>query len=134
MSPRLHLTLVVAIVAVLVRPGAAARLDILRSVGGLAPHVVGLFEEPVGFQQSAKGTYYVFDRRGHAVYTVAPDFRRWNGRSVAGTGAVRPVEVQPAGGRAMAWADWLRGRRHRDSSQHRDQRPRQQQRAKHQDH
>lgn len=26
-------------------------------------------------------------------------------------GALRPVEVQPPGGKAMAWADWLRGRR-----------------------
>jgi len=26
-------------------------------------------------------------------------------------GAVRPIEVQPPGGKAMAWADWLRGRR-----------------------
>ena len=63
MSPRLRLTLVAVAIAMMVRPGSAARLDILRSVGGLAPHVVGLFEEPIGFQQSAAGTYYVFDRQ-----------------------------------------------------------------------
>jgi hypothetical protein len=34
------------------------------------------------------------------VYTVEPDFRRWNGRSVAGTGAVRPVDVDS--GRRLA--------------------------------
>ena len=34
-----------------------------------------------------------------------------DGSVACGDGAVRPVEVQPAGGRAMPWADWLRGRR-----------------------
>ena len=26
-------------------------------------------------------------------------------------GAVQPIDVQPPGGKAMGWADWLRGRR-----------------------
>jgi methionyl-tRNA formyltransferase len=34
-----------------------------------------------------------------------------DGCVACGAGAVRPVEVQPPGGKAMAWADWLRGRR-----------------------
>ena len=34
-----------------------------------------------------------------------------DGCVACGDGAVRPLEVQPAGGRAMAWDDWLRGRR-----------------------
>ena len=53
-------------------PLAAARVDVLRSVGGLPPHVVGMFEEPANFQQAANGLYFVFDRRGHAVWTVDP--------------------------------------------------------------
>jgi len=56
---------------------AAARLEVLRSVGGLPPHIVGLFEEPATFQQADNGLYYVFDRRAHAVWTVDP------GRTVA---------------------------------------------------
>jgi hypothetical protein len=51
---------------------AVARLDVLRSVGGLPPHIVGMFEEPANFQQADNGLYYVFDRRGHAVWTVDP--------------------------------------------------------------
>jgi hypothetical protein len=50
----------------------AARLDALRSVGGLPPHIVGMFEEPASFQQSRTGLYYVFDRRAHAVWTIDP--------------------------------------------------------------
>jgi methionyl-tRNA formyltransferase len=34
-----------------------------------------------------------------------------DGSVACADGAVRPVEVQPPGGRAMPWADWLRGRR-----------------------
>lgn len=63
-------TLIVAAVAVS-SPVVALRVEVLRADGGLAPHVVGLFEEPLAFQQAANGTYYVFDRRGHAVYSMA---------------------------------------------------------------
>ncbi len=59
--------------AVRVSPG---QVDLLRSVNTLAPDVVGLFREPIGFKQTAIGDYYVFDRRAHAVYAVAE-----NGRS-----------------------------------------------------
>jgi hypothetical protein len=54
------------------RVSAAARVDVLRSVGGLPPHIVGRFEEATNFQQADNGLYYVFDRRGHAVWTVDP--------------------------------------------------------------
>ena len=53
-------------------PSAALSVQTLRSLGGLPPHIVGLFEEPSGFQQAANGLFYVFDRRGHAVWTVDP--------------------------------------------------------------
>jgi len=45
-------------------------VEILKSVGSLAPHVVGLFRDPIGFKQTANGDFYVFDRRGHTVYSV----------------------------------------------------------------
>ena len=49
---------------------AALTVEIIRSIGGLPPHIVGLFEEPIGFQQAPGGQYYVFDRRGHTIYGV----------------------------------------------------------------
>ena len=55
------------------RTEAALTVDVLRSVGGLPPHIVGLFEEPLGFQQTPDGLYYVFDRRGHSVYVIDAD-------------------------------------------------------------
>jgi hypothetical protein len=61
--------------AILTADLAALDVEIIRSIGGLPPHVVGLFEEPLGFQQTPGGPYYVFDRRGHTVYTVDPDRR-----------------------------------------------------------
>ncbi len=48
----------------------AGRVDVLQSVGGLPPHIVGRFREPLGFQRVPNGPAYVFDRRGHAVHTV----------------------------------------------------------------
>jgi hypothetical protein len=51
---------------------AALDVDLVRSIGSLPPHIVGLFEEPLAFQQTPGGPYYVFDRRGHTVYSVDP--------------------------------------------------------------
>jgi len=45
---------------------------VVRSTGGLPAHVVGLFRQPVAFQQSVSGDYYVLDRRGQTVYRVSP--------------------------------------------------------------
>jgi hypothetical protein len=53
--------------AVRVSPG---RVDVLKSVGTLAPDVVGQFRDPIGFKQTANGDYYVFDRRAHTVHRV----------------------------------------------------------------
>jgi hypothetical protein len=49
---------------------AAPDVEVLRSAGGLPPHIVGTFEEPIAFQQTPAGSYYVFDRRGHTVYAI----------------------------------------------------------------
>jgi hypothetical protein len=52
---------------------ANPRIQILQSTGGLPAHIAGTFREPIGFQQTDAGQYFVFDRRAHAVYTVAGD-------------------------------------------------------------
>ncbi len=46
------------------------RLDVLRSVDALPASLVGEFREPLGWQRSADGRDFVFDRRGHTVYGV----------------------------------------------------------------
>jgi len=74
----LRITPIVALFAAVVlatQPArlAALRVEILTSLGGLPPHVSGVFEEPTGFQQAPGGDYFVFDRRGHSVYRVPPD-------------------------------------------------------------
>ena len=51
------------------RPSPGA-VETLKSVNALAPHVAGQFREPIGCKQTANGDYYVFDRRGHTVYSV----------------------------------------------------------------
>ena len=52
------------------------------------------FSSPIGFQQADNGIYYVFDRRGHAVYTVdgRRTRRRRSSRSATKPGAcsIRP--------------------------------------------
>jgi hypothetical protein len=46
---------------------------VLRSTGALPAHIAGSFLRPLGFQQTDGGQYLVFDRRAHAVYSVAGD-------------------------------------------------------------
>ena len=49
----------------------ALKPDVLRSTGGLPPHIVGQFRDPISFQHAVEtGEYYVFDRRGHTVYAI----------------------------------------------------------------
>jgi hypothetical protein len=52
---------------------AALQPDILRSSGAVPAHVVGRFRAPTGFQQSASGQYFVFDRLAHIVYGLDPE-------------------------------------------------------------
>lgn len=73
-------------------PSASALpIEVLRSTGGLPPHIVGLFEEPLAFQQQPGGAYYVFDRRGHTVYAVDSDRKS----------AFKLVEIGPELGRII---------------------------------
>jgi hypothetical protein len=76
-------------------PQAAPRVDVLRPVGALPPHITGLFEEPVAFQQVANGYYFVFDRRAHAIYMVDPE--RTNARKVVDVGQEEGRIIQPGG-------------------------------------
>ncbi|HXH24693.1 MAG TPA: hypothetical protein VNI78_05550 [Vicinamibacterales bacterium] len=77
------------------RPGAALRVETLRSVGGLPPHIVAGYDDPIGFQQAANGLYLVFDRRGHTVYSVDPD--RTATRKVVEIGPEAGRIIQPTG-------------------------------------
>jgi hypothetical protein len=65
-------------------------VETLQSTGGGLPaHVAGMFRDPVGFQQTDKGQYFVFDRRAHAVYTLEGD------------GAKKIVDIGPEPGRII---------------------------------
>ena len=44
--------------------------EVLNSTGAVPPHIAGRFRDARGFQQSAFGQYFVFDRRGHRVYGI----------------------------------------------------------------
>jgi hypothetical protein len=86
---------VLLLVALFAQPRAAMQVDVLRSVGGLPAHIAGLFDEPAAFQQAASGYYFVFDRRGHAVYMIDPD--RVNARRVVEIGQEEGRIIQPDG-------------------------------------
>jgi hypothetical protein len=64
---------VIAVIVTATAQGAHSRVETLRSTGGLPAHIAGSFQRPIGFQQTDRGDYFVFDRRAHAVYTVAGD-------------------------------------------------------------
>jgi len=63
-------TVVAIVVLLLLSPIAALTPEIVRSTGAVPAHIAGRFREPAGFQQSASGQYFVFDRRSHAVFGV----------------------------------------------------------------
>jgi len=88
---------VVLLASALSGPGidALRAVEVLRSVGGLPPHIVGLFEEPLGFQQAPAGRYYVFDRRGHTVYAV--DAARKSAAKLIESGQELGRIIQPRG-------------------------------------
>ncbi len=77
--------------AVRVSPGT---VETLKAVNSLAPHVVGLFREPIGFKQTANGEYYVFDRRGHTVYAV--DESRAKASKLVQIGAEEGRVIEPS--------------------------------------
>ncbi len=42
--------------------------EVIRSVDAIPAHVAGRFRDPFGFERSASGQYFVFDRRSQIVY------------------------------------------------------------------
>ena len=73
------------------QPASPGRIETLKAVNSLAPHIVGLFRDPIGFKQTANGEYYVFDRRGHTVYAV----------DEAGAKATKLVQIGAEDGRLI---------------------------------
>lgn len=67
------------------------RVETMTSIGGLPFDVCNAFRDPVALQQSSSGSYYVFDRRDHAVYRVGND----------GLGPVKIVDIGGEGGRLL---------------------------------
>ena len=54
-----------------VRPATgAAPVETIRSVGGLPAHIAGRFNDQSICRQTEAGTFLVFDRRSHTVYSV----------------------------------------------------------------
>jgi len=92
---RAFVTVTVVLVVLAVMPGEALRVETLRSIGGLPPHIAGLFTDAVGFQQGPDGTYYVFDRRAHAVFAV--DAARNAARRLVDIGQEEGRLIQPKG-------------------------------------
>src|SRR5438132_12963830 len=73
-----HIFCGLGVLCVLVARAPALEPDTLRSIDAIPPDIGGRFRDPGGFQQSASGQYFVFDRRGHTVYGVdAPPTTAW---------------------------------------------------------
>ena len=47
---------------------SALKPSTLTASRAVPAHLAGRFRDPIGFQQSKDGQYFVFDRRGHTVY------------------------------------------------------------------
>jgi hypothetical protein len=90
-SPR-----VIGVIALLLTTTAvwsvrALEIQVLRSTGGMAPEVVGLFREPAACQTLADGSHLVFDRAGHRVYQVP----------ASGSEAIELVRIGPEAGKII---------------------------------
>jgi hypothetical protein len=64
-----HCLLAVALIG---SAAASQSATTLQSVGGLPAHVAGRFPELTLCRQAADGAFFVFDRRSHTVFRVAP--------------------------------------------------------------
>jgi hypothetical protein len=68
-----------ALIAALSLTGVLRSLPLLpvetvESIGGLPAHIAGRFTDISACEQSPDGEYFVFDRRAHAVFAVAPPY------------------------------------------------------------
>lgn len=89
---------------------ADASVDFRESADRVRLRVNGLQPWP-GCVVRVAGQEVRWLRAGPAQGGGAPGALLADGAVACATGAVRPIEVQPPGGKSMAWADWLRGRR-----------------------
>ncbi len=69
----------------------AISLETLQPVRSVPPEIAGRFRDPRGFQQSASGQYFVFDRRAHEMWGIDPRF----------DGPFRIVEIGGESGRII---------------------------------
>jgi hypothetical protein len=73
-------------------PALSARPpDVLRSIGAIPANLAGRFRGAIGFQQSASGQYFVFDRGGHTVFGIDEDR----------TGVWEIVQIGPEAGKII---------------------------------
>jgi len=71
MSGVSHRCLGSVLLAMLLTAPRALEVEELRATGSLAPHLAAAFDEIAACQLSSSGEYLIFDRRAHAVYTIA---------------------------------------------------------------
>jgi hypothetical protein len=71
----------------------ALKLEVVQPSAAVPPHVAGRFRDPTGFQQSASGQYFVFDRRSHAVFGV--DEERTSSWEIVKIGAEAGRIIEP---------------------------------------
>ena len=110
--------LVIAAASAAMRPGpvkvsAGADTETLESIGALAPHIAGRFDEPAGFTETERGDFVVFDRGGHSVHGV--DRRMTTATELVAIGhepgrVIRPVAFSAARDGSFAVADVPGGR------------------------
>jgi hypothetical protein len=73
----------------------APRVDTLRSVAALPPHLAAGFADASAFRQAPSGEYLVVDRRAHTIYAIDRDLS--SARPVVRIGAERGRILQPFG-------------------------------------
>src|SRR3954464_11801596 len=49
-------------------------VETLSAIGALPAHIAGQFNDISACEQSREGEYFVFDRRSHAVFGIAPPY------------------------------------------------------------
>jgi DNA-binding beta-propeller fold protein YncE len=79
--------------AVVLGFGPSLSVETLNSVGALPAHLAGRIEEMTGCEQAADGQFFIFDRRSHTVYAVAPSHDRM--REIIQIGAERGRVLRP---------------------------------------
>jgi hypothetical protein len=77
--------------SIVLTAGTAIPTDVVHPAGRLPAAITALFRNPLAFQRTADGAYYVFDERGHSVYRVDAAMQH----------ATRIVSIGPEAGRLL---------------------------------